>query len=294
MPEKDAGYDMKYLVFGGTGQLARELARRTNDASLQFCDRSVADFTDPAACAAIVAQTDADAIINAVAYTAVDKAEEDEATALLVNGTTPGALARAAAARDLPFVHVSSDYVFDGAGSQPFHPDDRTAPLGAYGRSKRAGEVAVQSAGGRYAILRSSWVVSAHGHNFVKTMLRLGKQRSTLAVVADQVGGPTPAAALADACLAAGAGLLQDASLSGIYHVSGAPDVSWADFAREIFAQAGLSCTVEDIPSSAYPTPARRPKNSRLDNSGFEHAFGRPRPDWRIGLKDILHDLGEI
>jgi dTDP-4-dehydrorhamnose reductase len=285
---------MKYLVFGGTGQLAQELARRAKDVSLQFCDRSVADFIDPAACAALVAQTDADAIINAVAYTAVDKAEEDEATALLVNGTTPGALARAAAARGLPFVHISSDYVFDGAGTQPFVPDDRTAPLGAYGRSKRAGEVAVQAAGGRYAILRSSWVVSAHGHNFVKTMLRLGKQRSTLAVVADQVGGPTPAAALADACLAAAAGLLQDAALSGVYHVSGAPDVSWADFAREIFAQAGLSCEVEDIPSSAYPTPAKRPKNSRLDSSGFERAFGRTRPDWRIGLKDILHDLGEI
>ncbi len=282
---------MKYLVFGGTGQLARELARRAQAMSLQFCDRSLADFTDPAACAALVAQTDADAVINAVAYTAVDKAETDEATAQLVNGTTPGALARAAAARGLPFVHISSDYVFDGAGTRPFLPDDSTAPLGAYGRSKRAGEVAVQAAGGRYAILRSSWVVSAHGHNFVKTMLRLGKQRSVLAVVADQVGGPTPAAALADACLAAAAGLLRDAALAGIYHVSGAPDVSWADFAREIFAQAGLDCLVEDIPSQAYPTPALRPKNSRLDNGSFERAFGLTRPDWRIGLKDILRDL---
>lgn len=285
---------MKYLVFGETGQLALELARRAKDVSLEFCDRSVADFTDPAACAAFVARTDADAIINAVAYTAVDKAEADEATALLVNGTTPGALARAAAARGLPFVHISSDYVFDGAGTQPFRPDDRTAPLGAYGRSKRAGELAVQAAGGQCAILRTSWVVSAHGHNFVKTMLRLGKQRSTLDVVADQIGGPTPAAALADACLAVAAGMVRDSALSGVYHISGAPDVSWADFAREIFAQTGLSCVVKDIPSSAYPTPAMRPKNSRLDCTGFERAFGMARPDWRIGLRDILHDLGEI
>lgn len=289
-----AGSDMKYLVFGGTGQLAQELARRTASVSLQFFGRDVADFTDPAACAALVAKADADAIINAVAYTAVDRAEADEATALLVNGTTPGALARAAAARDLPFVHISSDYVFDGAGTRPFQPDDPTAPLGAYGRTKRAGEVAVQAAGGRYAILRSSWVVSAQGHNFVKTMLRLGKQRGTLHVVADQIGGPTPAAALADACLAVAAGLHQDAGLAGVYHFSGAPDVSWADFAREIFAQAGLSCEVEDILSSGYPTPALRPMNSRLDNGRFERAFGLARPDWRIGLKDILHDLGEI
>jgi dTDP-4-dehydrorhamnose reductase len=260
------GADMKYLIFGKTGQLAQEMGRRGHGVSLAFCGRELADFTDPEACAHVVKQTDADAVINAVAYTAVDKAEDDSATAFMVNGTTPGAIARAAASRDLPLVHVSTDYVFDGEGRSPFQPDHPTAPLGVYGHSKLAGERAVQAAGGRYAILRTSWVVSAHGHNFVKTMLRLGKEHDSLRIVADQVGGPTPATALADACFAAAAGLLRGDAPSGVYHVSGAPDVNWADFAREIFAQAGISCEVEDIPSSAYPTPAKRPKNSRLDN----------------------------
>ena len=283
---------MKALVFGTTGQLARELARRAApEITLEMHGRDVADFTDPAACAAIVAASDADVVINAVAYTAVDKAEDEEPLATLINATTPTAIAHAAATRSLPFVHVSTDYVFDGSGVQPWGPEAPTAPLGAYGRSKRAGEMGITAARGPHAILRTSWVVSAHGKNFVKTMRQLGQSRDHLTIVADQIGGPTPAAALADACLAATAGLLADPGKAGIYHLAGHPDVSWADFAREIFAQSGINCAVTDIPSSDYPTPAARPLNSRLDCAAFERAFGLPRPDWRDGLRGILNDL---
>jgi len=282
---------MKALLFGTDGQLGLEILRRSGDVAIEARGLDEADFTDPAACVAWVEKTDADVVINASAYTAVDKAEEQEDLALTINGTTPGLLAEAAANRGLPFVQVSTDYVFDGAGETPFPPTHPTAPLGAYGRTKLVGEEAVRGAGGVHAILRTSWVVSAHGHNFVKTMLRLGAERDRLTIVADQVGGPTPAAALADACLAAAKGLLADPGKTGTYHVSGGPDVSWADFAREIFAQAGLSPEVVDIPSSDYPTPAARPLNSRMDNASFEAAFGLPRPDWRAGLREILGDL---
>lgn len=283
---------MKILVFGEIGQLGQELLRRAGDVALEVRGLDQADFTDPQACAAFVAATDADAVINAVAYTAVDKAEEVEDLALTINGTTPGALAEIAATRELPFIQVSTDYVFDGAGDQPFAVDHPTAPLGAYGRTKLVGEKAVRAAGGPHAILRTSWVVSSHGHNFIKTMLTLGATRDRLTIVADQVGGPTPAAALADACLAVAEQLVADPGKTGTYHVSGGPDVSWADFAREIFARAGISCEVADIPSSDYPTPAKRPFNSRMDNSLTETTFGLPRPDWRKGLADILNDLG--
>ena len=283
---------MKILLFGETGQVAREVQRRAGAATLEVLGRDAADFTDPAACAACVAETDADAIINAVAYTAVDRAEEEEATATLVNATTPGAIARAAAARGLPMVHISTDYVFDGAGQAPFAPDHPTAPLGAYGRSKLAGEAAVRAAGGTHVILRTSWVVSAHGGNFVRTMLRLGAERDKLTIVADQIGGPTCAADIAGACIAIAGQLIAAPSKSGTYHFSGAPDVSWADFARHIFAQAEITCTVEDIPGRDYPTPARRPMNSRLDNAATIAIFGIPRPDWRAGLDDILTELG--
>ena len=280
---------MTVLVFGQTGQLAQELDRAGGVICL---GRDRADFTDPAACAARVAEADVQGVIIAAAYTGVDKAEEDEAQARQVNAETPGAIAHACAVRGLPLVHVSTDYVFDGSGTVPRTPTDETGPLGAYGRTKLAGEDAVRAAGGTHAILRTSWVVSAHGNNFVKTMLRLGAEREALTVVADQVGGPTPAADLAAACLGAVRGLIDDPGKTGTYHFAGAPDVSWADFARDIFAQAGLGCVVEDIPTSQYPTPARRPLNSRLDCSDFETVFGIKRPDWRVSLRAILNELG--
>jgi dTDP-4-dehydrorhamnose reductase len=281
---------MKALVFGQTGQVARELARRVPvGVTAEFLGRDRADLADPDACAAAVMAADVDVVINAAAWTAVDRAETEEAAAQVVNGVAPGAMARAAATRGLPFVHISTDYVFDGAGVTPFGVDHPVGPLGAYGRSKLAGEQAVQAAGGAYVILRTSWVVSAHGSNFVKTMLRLGAERDSLNVVADQIGGPTPAADIADAVYVIAAGLRAGAP-GGVQHFTGAPDVSWAGFARAIMAQAQLGCIVQDIASSAYPTPARRPLNSRLDCSGLA-AFGLTRPDWRAGLDLILQEL---
>lgn len=280
---------MTLLIFGKTGQVARELQRLEPEAV--FLGRDQADLTDPAACAAAITAHRPTAVINAAAYTAVDKAEEDEPTAALVNGAAPGEMAAACAALGVPLVHISTDYVFDGAGDAPFAPDAATAPLGAYGWTKLAGEEAVRGAGGVHGILRTSWVFSAHGANFVKTMLRLSETRDRLTVVADQVGGPTPAAAIAEACISMATALTRDPAKAGSYHFSGAPDVSWADFAREIFTQAGRQVAVEDIPSSAYPTPARRPANSRLDCRSTQAAFGLTRPDWRAGLAAVLKEL---
>ena len=279
---------MNLLVFGKTGQVARELQRLALDAT--FLGRDEADLLNPAACEAAIAASNASAVINAAAWTAVDKAETEEAAATIVNGDAPTAMARAAASKGIPFLHISTDYVFDGTGDQPFTPDHPTAPLGAYGRCKLAGEQGTRAAGGNHLILRTSWVVSAHGANFVKTMLRLGAQRESLNVVADQIGGPTPASAIAQALLTAANAMTQGAA-GGTHHFSGTPDTSWADFARAIMAEANLPCQIRDIPTSEYPTPARRPLNSRLDCQAFTAAFGIPRPDWREGLAAIVKEL---
>ncbi|UWQ35721.1 dTDP-4-dehydrorhamnose reductase (plasmid) [Leisingera sp. M527] len=282
---------MSILVFGRTGQLARELAAQGDVTCL---GRDQADLSDPEACAGAIRQAKPQAVINAAAYTAVDKAEEEEALATVINGAAPGAMAQACADLNIPFVTVSTDYVFDGSGQAPWQPGDATAPLNAYGRSKLAGEQAVRAAGGAYAILRTSWVVSAHGNNFVKTMLRLGRERDHLTIIADQTGAPTPARDIAAACLVMAQQLMTDPGKPGTYHFAGAPQTSWAGFAREIFAQANVDCTVEDIPTAAYPTPAARPLNSRLDCTSLETVFGIPQPDWRMGLTEILKDLGEL
>ena len=279
---------MTLLVFGRTGQVACELARLAPDAV--FLSRDQADLANPAACAAAIRAHAPQAVINAAAWTAVDKAEAEEAAATVVNGDAPAAMAAACADLGIPFVHISTDYVFDGKGSTPFAPDHPPAPLGAYGRSKLRGEEGVRAAGGGHVILRSSWVFSAHGANFLKTMLRLGRERAELSVVADQIGGPTPASAIAAACLSIVRQLQVDSGKSGTYHLSGAPDVSWADFARAIMAQAGLGCQITDIPTSAYPTPAHRPANSRLDCSSLS-TFGLSRPDWHAAIAEALHDL---
>lgn len=283
---------MRVLVFGRTGQVAQELARRVPAGiGADFLGRDRADLMDPAACAMAIRDARPDAVINAAAWTAVDKAESDEAAARVVNAEGPAAMARECAALGVPMLHLSTDYVFDGSGSAPFRPEDAAAPQNAYGRTKRAGEIAIIDSGARALVLRTSWVFSAHGANFVKTMLRLGAERDSLTVVADQIGGPTPAAAIADALFVATKRLVAGQA-GGIHHFAGAPDVSWADFARAIMAQAGLSCAIKDIPTSAYPTPARRPANSRLDCSAFDREFGVARPDWRAGLADVVADLG--
>lgn len=282
---------MKLVVFGRTGQLAQALARRAPDAL--FLDRQAADLADPEACAAALRQAaaeGAEAAINAAAYMAVDRAEAEEPLATRINGEAPAAMARAAAQAGIPFLQVSSDYVFDGRGEAPHAPDEPVAPLSAYGRSKAAGEAGVRDAGGAHAILRTSWVFSADGGNFVKTMLRLGAERDALRVVDDQIGGPTEAGDIAAALLVI-AGALKAGAPSGTWHFAGAPDVSWAGFAREIMTRAGLDCAIERIPSSEYPTPAARPLNSRLDCSRTEAVFGIARPDWRAGLARVLEAL---
>ncbi|TNE94699.1 MAG: dTDP-4-dehydrorhamnose reductase [Rhodobacteraceae bacterium] len=279
------------LVFGQTGQVAQELQRLAPDA--EFLGRNRVDLRYPDAAAQAIREAKPEAVINAAAYTAVDKAEEEEALAQTVNGDAPAAMAKACRDLGIPLVHISTDYVFDGSGDAPFKPTDPTGPLGAYGRTKLAGEDAIRAAGGTFAILRTSWVFSAHGGNFVKTMLRLSESRDRLTIVADQIGGPTPAKAIAEACLSIAKELQRAPEKSGVYHFSGSPDVSWAGFAREIFARAGRGVTVEDIPTADFPTPAKRPLNSRLDCSDLA-VFGLKRPDWRSGLNEVLIELEAV
>ncbi len=278
---------MTILIFGRTGQLACELQRQAEVTAL---GRDAADLTDPEACMAAIETHKPALVLNAAAWTAVDAAEHHEAEARRVNADAPGAMARACARRGIPFCHVSTDYVFDGSGTAPWRETDPVAPQNAYGRTKRAGEEQVMAAGGQWAILRTSWVFSAYGANFVRTMLRLSESRDHLTVVADQIGGPTPAADIAAALLTMGRAM-QAGHPGGLYHFGGQPPVSWADFARAILAGAGRDVTVEDIPTSAYPTPAARPLNSRLDCAGIETDFGIPPPDWKAGLTAVLKEI---
>ena len=285
------GKQVVILVFGKTGQVAKELQRAGGVVAL---GRDQVDLTDMAACADAIRLHAPSAVINAAAFTGVDKAEDEEALATLINGHAPTAMARACADLGMPLVHISTDYVFDGTGDAAWQPMDATAPQNAYGRSKLAGEEGIRASGAVHAILRTSWVVSAHGANFVRTMLRLSETRDVLSVVADQIGGPTPARDIAAACLQIAEQLQQDPSKSGTYHFSGAPDVFWAEFATEIFAQADRNVQVTPIPTKYYPTPASRPLNSRMDCSAIQQAFGVVRPNWRIGLNEILKDLKVI
>jgi dTDP-4-dehydrorhamnose reductase len=283
---------MKILVFGHSGQVATELrALNRDDVQITALARTDADLADPAACAAAINAHAPDAVINAAAYTAVDKAESDVEAAQVINADAPATMAHACAARDIPFVSISTDYVFSGVGDTPWTPADPADPQSVYGSTKRNGEIAIGMAGGRYAVLRTSWVVSAHANNFVKTMLHLGAEREALTIVADQIGGPTGAAEIASACVTVAKTLISQPQKSGIYHFSGAPNTCWADFARVIFDTAKIPCAVTDIPSSDYPTPAKRPLNSRLDCTTTEATFGISRPDWRERLPHILAQL---
>ncbi|MEP6019642.1 MAG: dTDP-4-dehydrorhamnose reductase [Paracoccaceae bacterium] len=281
----------RILVFGQNGQMARALADMPG-LDIISLGREEADLTDPTACAQHIAQTDASLVINAAAYTNVDGAESDQETAELVNATTPTAMAQAAAARNLPFVSISTDYVFDGLGDTARAPGAPIQPLGVYGATKSWGEQGICAAGGLYGVIRTSWVFSAQGSNFVKTMLTLAQTRDSLTVIDDQVGGPTEATDLAHASVALAMALAEGRALPGIYHFAGAPDVSWAGFAREIFAQSGSATTVSSIATDDYPArPAKRPLNSRLDCTSFTEATGMERPDWRISLARVLNEL---
>lgn len=285
---------MRVLVFGSTGQVGAEIVRCAPAAgvSLEAVDRARCDLMREGAAAALIRASGCDAVLNAAAYTAVDRAESDEAKASAINAKAPGEMARACAALGVPFVHYSTDYVFDGAGSQPFVETDDTAPLNVYGRTKLEGENAVVAAAGAYAIIRLSWVFSAHGANFVKTMLRLSDERETLRVVADQLGKPTPAAGAAAAGLVIARALLDDPMRSGVYHFAGDAQTTWAEFAEAIFDLAGRGTMVERITTADYPTPARRPAFSVLDTRKIEETFGVPPPSWRDGLSAVLKELG--
>ena len=280
---------MRLLVFGRRGQLAQEIARLAPSAI--FLGRDVADLEEPATVTEAIRRHRPDGIVNAAAYTDVDRAESEPGRAMRINAAAPDAMARAAALMDIPLVQVSTDYVFDGSGSSPRSPAAYAVPVNAYGLSKAEGEEAVRAAGGTHAILRTGWVFSPQGRNFVRTVLRLAETHRALRIVSDQVGGPTPASALAAATLEIVRQLREAPEKSGTYHFTGAPDVSWADFARAILAEAGLSVPVEDIPTAAYPTPARRPLNSRLDCRTTAEVFGISRPDWRAGLATTLDQL---
>ena len=281
---------MNVLVFGSTGQVAWEIKRRGGE-RVTTLSRKQANLENPDACAAAIKKSAPGAVINAAAFTAVDAAESQADTAQLVNGKAPGAMAKACAGLDIPFVHLSTDYVFSGEGKRSWQAHDTPAPVNTYGKTKLAGERGVVAAGGRHVVLRTSWVFADHGQNFVASMLRLSQDRERLGVVSDQVGGPTPAADIADACLAIAAGLAEDGGKAGIYHLSGAPDVSWMDFAQEIFRQKRRKIKLNAIPTSAYPTPAARPLNSRLDCESTRKVFSIDRPDWKKGLKTVLSEM---
>ena len=276
------------LVFGKTGQVATELQSHEDVIAL---GRDQAHLSNPLSCAEAIRQYKPRAVINAAAYTAVDKAESEENLANTNNGDAPGAMASACADLGIPLVHISTDYVFFGTGSVPWKNVDHPNPKNAYGRSKFKGEQAISASGCVHAILRTSWVVSAHGHNFVKTMRRLSDTRDRITVVDDQIGGPTCARDIAQTCISIAEQLIQDQSKSGIYHYNGQPDVSWCQFANAIFEQMDCKTIASPIPTTEYPTSALRPLNSRLDCEATQDIFGIARPFWRDGLVEILQDL---
>lgn len=292
---------MRLLMFGASGQLANSFmtlaAPRGHE--IAALDRGAADLADPEAVAAAVdAAGEIEAILNAAAYTAVDKAESEAGLATVVNGVSPGAMAAAAARRRIPLVHVSTDYVFDGEKHGAYREDDAPAPINAYGASKLAGERAVRAANPRHLIVRTSWVHSAHGHNFVKTMLRLGAGHDELRIVDDQWGRPTSADDLAAGLLtmlerAAGADR-EGRDLWGTYHLAGGGEpTNWAGFAKAIFAAADYSVRVGGKSTAKHPTPARRPKNSVLECGKARAILGVQLRDWRDGLTDIIEALAQ-
>jgi dTDP-4-dehydrorhamnose reductase len=285
---------MRILVTGSEGQVARSLAEQPGDHTLIFAARPELDLAVPETIEATVARVHPDLIVSAAAYTAVDKAESETDLAMAINGTGPGILARAGARIGAPIIHLSTDYVFDGSLDRPWREEDPVSPINAYGATKLAGEQAVRESGATYAILRLAWVYSPFGANFVRTMLRLAETRDALNVVDDQHGCPSSALDIATAILKV-ADAWKDGATSGIYHFAGTGETDWAGFARAIFAESasrgGPSAAVTGIPSSDYPTPARRPANSRLDCARFAETFGYRAPHWQESLAVVVARL---
>ena len=285
---------MKVVVLGKSGQVATAL-QRSSDPTIDIIalGRDELDLAGPADVRSAISLHSPDAIINAAAYTAVDQAETDVESAKALNVHAVRRLGQAADELNIPMIHISTDYVFDGSGERPWRPEDPTGPLGVYGQTKLAGERALAEVCTSYAILRTSWVYSPYGANFVKTMLRLGRDRTELNVVGDQIGGPTSAQDIANATLTIAKVLTEGPDTTGVWHFSGKGDCSWADFATEIFDQSNIDCVVHPIPSSEYPTPAKRPLNSRLNCTATLRDFGIDRPSWRQSLANVLKELGE-
>lgn len=293
---------MKLLLLGANGQVGTELQRSlaplgeviaaTRSGTLaDGCGCEVADFNQPGTLPALIDRVGADVVVNAAAYTAVDRAETEPDAAHRANAEAPGVIAEACAARDALLVHYSTDYVFDGSSTRPYRPGDATSPLGVYGASKLAGEQAIRDSGARHLILRTAWVYAAHGNNFLLTMLRLAAERDELRVVGDQVGSPTSAALIADTT----ARLLgAEAVPTGLYHLTASGETSWHGFAEAIVQRAvatgrlARAPRVTAITTSDYPTPARRPAYSVLDCSTLEAHLGAALPGWEHTLHCCL------
>lgn len=293
---------MRVLITGAHGQVGHELMRLVPSGFKAFgLGSAKLDITDAARVATVVEQTQPELIINAAAYTAVDKAESEWEKAYAINRDGVRHLAKAAQRLDIPLFHISTDYVFAGDASEPYREQDATDPSGVYGASKLEGEQALREICSRYMILRTSWVFGAHGGNFVKTMLRLGRERDELSVVADQQGCPTSAASIATALWALAKQYQRAGSLHwGLYHYTGVPACSWYDLAREIFKQAyklGLISnvpTVNSITTADFPTPAKRPAWSVLDSSQLQEVYGIAPADWHDELRSMLLDIRSV
>jgi len=296
---------VKLLLLGANGQVGHELQRSmaplgelvlaTRDGTLAdggSCE--IANLDDPESLATLVARIAPDVVVNAAAYTAVDRAETEREAACRANAEAPRALAEACARRGARLVHYSTDYVFDGRGMRPYREEDPTAPTSVYGESKLAGEDAIRASGADQLILRTAWVYAPRGHNFLLTMLRLGAERGRLRVVADQIGTPTSAALIADATARV---IAHPTRASGTWHLTASGQASWHGFAEAIFAGAverGLLARapmVEAISTAEYPTPAARPAYSVLDTTKLQRDFGIAPPDWREGLSRVLDAL---
>jgi dTDP-4-dehydrorhamnose reductase len=296
---------MKILLLGKNGQVGWELQRALAPlGEMVALDRNSpdplrADFAEPESLAAVVRTVAPRIIVNAAAYTAVDKAESDADVARAVNADSPAVLAREAKSLGAWLVHYSTDYVFDGSGSTPWVEDSPTHPLSVYGRTKLEGEEAIRASGCRHLIFRTSWVYAARGGNFAKTMLRLAGERDKLTVIDDQVGAPTGADLLADLSAHALRSAVARPELSGTYHAVAAGETSWHGYARHVieFARRGghpitvASESVEPVPTSAFPTPARRPGNSRMNTRKLRDAFGLTLPTWQSGVERMLTEV---
>jgi dTDP-4-dehydrorhamnose reductase len=284
------------LVFGKSGQVARELARipPTPGVKLEFAGRDRCDLISQSP-SVLIAASNPIGVINAAAYTAVDRAEVEPDAAYRLNRDVVGDMAEACAKLDIPFVHLSTDYVFDGAKSEPYVETDPRNPISVYGASKAAGEEAVEAAGGRWTIFRTAWVFSPFGANFIKTMLRLAAERDEVNVVADQSGRPTLAADIAGMAMRAVQKPLDDHGLTGLFHLAGSDDAVWADVADAVFdhhlKRTGRRPRLNRIATADYPTPAQRPANSRLDSRRLQQAADwRPRP-WRDCVQLCLEQI---